>query len=217
MTIEIQKGEAMNLKTYNKWLESRHSAKSPYLRRGQLMFNELCVLAPEIAEEIRGTDHDAFYDDKKMVNMIYYVDKRHRDYQIELAEQVATKAHEGQTRWDGTPYINHPARVAKWLKNQGYSRFDQIVGWLHDTVEDTCLLYEEIEDKFGLEVKKAVQCLTHDDGSYADYIMRVRTNSTALVVKIADLNDNLSDLLPKNKERIDKYELALAILEEANE
>lgn len=207
-------GEAMNLKTYNKWLESRHSAKSPHLRRGQFMFNELCVLAPQIAEEIRDTDYDAFYDDKKIARMISYVDMRHRDYQIELAEQVATKAHEGQTRWDGTPYINHPARVAKWLKDQGYSRLDQIVGWLHDTVEDTGLLYEEIEDKFGPEVKKAVQSLTHDDESYADYIMRVRTNPTASVVKIADLRDNLSDLSPKQKQRIDKYELALAILEE---
>ena len=207
----------MNLKTYNKWLESRYSAMSPCLRRGQFMFNELCILAPEIAEQIIGTDYDAFYDDKKIARMISYVDMRHRDYQIELAEQVATKAHEGQTRWDGTPYINHPARVAKWLKDQGYSRLDQIVGWLHDTVEDTGLLYEEIEDKFGPEVKKAVQCLTHGDESYADYIMRVRTNPTASVVKIADLNDNLSDLLPKQKQRIDKYELALAILEEANE
>ena len=138
--------------------------------------------------------------------------------QLLLAEQVATKAHEGQTRWDGTPYIAHPARVAKWLRDQGYPKIYQIVGWLHDTVEDTGLLYEEIQDKFGPEVKKAVQCLTHDeDESYAEYIMRVRTNPTASVVKIADLNDNLSDLLPKNKQRIDKYELALAILEEANE
>lgn len=208
----------MNIKTYNKWLESRDSAKSPYLRRGQFMFNELCVLAPEIAEQIRGTDYDAFYDDTKIARMISYVDMRHRDYQIELAEQVATKAHEGQTRWDGTPYIAHPARVAKWLKDQGCSRFDQIVGWLHDTVEDTGLLYEEIQDKFGPEVKKVVQCLTHDeDESYVEYIMRVRTNPTATAVKIADLNDNLSDLNKRQKQRIDKYELALAILEEANE
>jgi (p)ppGpp synthase/HD superfamily hydrolase len=140
----------------------------------------------------------------------------HMDQQLFLAEQVATKAHEGQTRWDGTPYIAHPARVAKWLRDQGYSHIYQIVGWLHDTVEDTGLLYEEIEDKFDPEVKKAVQCLTHDDESYADYIMRIRTNEIATAVKIADLNDNLSDLLPKQKQRIDKYELALAILEEAN-
>ena len=142
----------------------------------------------------------------------------HMDQQLFLAEQVATKAHEGQTRWDGTPYIAHPARVAKWLENQGYPKIYQIVGWLHDTVEDTGLLYEEIQDKFGPEVKKAVQCLTHDeDESYTEYIMRVRTNKIASAVKIADLNDNLRDLPPKQKQRIDKYELALAILEEANE
>lgn len=203
----------MNIKAYDKWLESRHSAKSSCLRRGQFMFNELCVLAPKIAEEVRGTDVDAFYDDAKIANMVRYVNIRHGDYQVKLAEQVATKAHEGQTRWDGSPYITHPARVSKWLKQQGYGTLEQVVGWLHDTVEDTGMLYEDILENFGPVVKYAIQCLTHDDESYADYIMRIRENPTATIVKIADLRDNLSDLLPEQKQRIDKYELALAILE----
>lgn len=205
----------MDIKTYNKWLESRYSPKSPYLRRGQFMFNELCLLAPYIAEEVRGTDYDAFYDDRKIIDMTCYVVRRHEGYQLKLAEQMATQAHEGQTRWDGTPYINHPARVTKWLNVQGYHTLEQIVGWLHDTVEDTGILYEDILKNFGPVIESAIKCLTHDeDESYAEYIMRVRDNPTAAIVKIADLTDNLRDLNPsKQKQRIDKYELALAILD----
>lgn len=45
-------------------------------RLGQTYFNVLVELRPEIAEEIRGTDLDAFFDNDKLPAMLNYVYKR---------------------------------------------------------------------------------------------------------------------------------------------
>lgn len=42
-------------------------------RMGQAYFNTLVVLRPDIAERIRGTENDAFYDDKLLTNMLTVV------------------------------------------------------------------------------------------------------------------------------------------------
>ena len=51
---------------------------------------------------------------------------------VEAAKALATRTHEGQTDKAGLPYITHPERVAGRLDTQE----EQVVGWLHDTVED---------------------------------------------------------------------------------
>ena len=51
---------------------------------------------------------------------------------VEAAKALATRAHSGQTDKAGLPYITHPERVAGRLNTLE----EQVVGWLHDTVED---------------------------------------------------------------------------------
>lgn len=133
---------------------------------------------------------------------------------LKKAQDIAFFAHLNQTRWDGSPYFKHPASVVDRLKAKGCNDNILIVGWLHDVVEDSDITIEEIKTQFGGTIAKSVEALTHKkDESYADYIMRISLNNTAVIVKICDLEDNLSDLDPKKqKQRIDKYELAKLFL-----
>jgi (p)ppGpp synthase/HD superfamily hydrolase len=148
---------------------------------------------------------------------------------IERAVSFATKAHEGQTRWDKvTPYIEHPKAVAALV----YERMMEVgagtedilvhmaVAVLHDVVED-CDGYEldDIETEFGPRIRIAVDHLTRREGNYrqgeedetyVDFVMRSRRNAIARVVKMEDIRHNLTDL-QKGSMR-DKYQLALMIL-----
>lgn len=56
---------------------------------------------------------------------------------IETAEKIARKLHEGQFRADGvTPYIEHPKAVAGLVKEYGGSEKSVCVAWLHDIMEE---------------------------------------------------------------------------------
>lgn len=133
------------------------------------------------------------------------------------AVEIATKAHEGQTRWGGEPYITHPLAVA-----DSFGMIPQkVIAVLHDVIEDTDVTEEELRKEFPnshdwQRIVDALVLLTHRPGySYADYIGDIRTSSWACWVKQEDIHHNLSDCYQdrkKHKQRIDKYELALKLL-----
>ena len=79
---------------------------------------------------------------------------------IVKAFKLAYKAHEGQLRASGEPYIIHPVAVANLLKEIGASSSVIAAGLLHDVVEDTGIDLSEIETNFGLEVKILVEGVT---------------------------------------------------------
>ncbi|MCF6408861.1 HD domain-containing protein [Pseudalkalibacillus salsuginis] len=82
---------------------------------------------------------------------------------IEMAEQLALKAHEGQVRkLSGEPYIVHPIAVANILKEAGFPEDVIIAGYLHDTIEDTDLDFIDIEKAFGKNVTDLVRENTED-------------------------------------------------------
>jgi len=68
---------------------------------------------------------------------------------IVKAFQLAYKAHDGQFRASGEPYIIHPVAVANLLKEIGASSSVIAAGLLHDVVEDTGIDLSEIETNFG--------------------------------------------------------------------
>lgn len=128
----------------------------------------------------------------------------------EQAVKLATEAHENDTRWDGSPYITHPLAVAESLHGLA-----KIVGVLHDVVEDTSVGIGDLRrNGMPSEVLDAVRAMTHDKSvSYAVYLDGLKKNPLAAKVKTADILHNLSDLdRKKNKQRFDKYLLALRIL-----
>lgn len=136
---------------------------------------------------------------------------------IEAAIALTTKAHEGQTDKAGLPYITHPERVAARLDTAEA----KVIGWLHDTVEDTALTVQEIEVVFGPETAAAVDAISRRAGEkWVDYLDRVAANPMARQVKISDLIDNsnlsrIPHVTLKDVERQKKYNSALnRLLEE---
>ena len=112
------------------------------------------------------------------------------EHWIKRAQEIAVVAHEGQKRTDGSPYIKHPARVADAVE----ARLKPIA-WLHDVVEDTQVTLENLKSEgFPLYVIEAVDLLTHRKGEpNLSYWGKIKANSDALAVKLADINDNVND------------------------
>lgn len=79
---------------------------------------------------------------------------------IEKAYKVASEAHEGQKRKSGEPYIIHPLCVAIILADLELDKETIVAGLLHDAVEDTWMIYEEVEKEFGSEVALLVDGVT---------------------------------------------------------
>lgn len=137
---------------------------------------------------------------------------------VRTAQSWAVKSHEGQADKSGKPYVEHPARVAGRMETPE----EQVVGWLHDTVEDTGLSLEEVERQFGPETAAAVDAVSRRDGeAWEDYLERVKQNPTARAVKISDLIDNsnlsrLDRVTMKDVRRQEKYNRALQFLMEEN-
>ncbi len=107
---------------------------------------------------------------------------------LEDAISLATEAHKGQTDKNGDPYILHPLRVMGSVQSDA----EKIVAVLHDIVEDTPCLFQDLRDKgYSEQVIEAIDCLTRrgEEEGYDDFIERCQTNPIALRVKIADLED----------------------------
>ena len=79
---------------------------------------------------------------------------------IDKAYKVAYKAHEGQKRKSGEPYIIHPLCVAIILAELELDKESIIAGLLHDVVEDTVMTSEDVEKEFGSEVALLVDGVT---------------------------------------------------------
>lgn len=134
--------------------------------------------------------------------------------QIQLAELLARRAHEGQLEpHTGDPYILHVERVAGYVAHE--SEIVQAVAWLHDVLEDTALtLSDMMREGVSEEVLTGVLTLTRNKGEiYREYITRVRSGgSVAITVKLADLEDHLrpSSYLPESLRK--RYDTAVAQL-----
>ncbi|MGN0314642.1 MAG: HD domain-containing protein, partial [Fusicatenibacter sp.] len=79
---------------------------------------------------------------------------------IDKAYRVAYKAHEGQTRKSGEPYIIHPLCVAIILADLELDKESIVSGLLHDVVEDTVMTEEQLTEEFGPEVSLIVSGVT---------------------------------------------------------
>jgi GTP pyrophosphokinase len=139
---------------------------------------------------------------------------------IQKAIKVATKAHEGQFRKSGDPYIVHPLAVMKILEDWRMDEDTIIAGVLHDTVEDTDLTLEDIKEEFGENVARLVDGVTKlgkvrsgmkDIDTYLpqtkDNLLRLLIATGAdirvLIIKLADRLHNLRTLsaLPPDKQK----------------
>jgi len=120
------------------------------------------------------------------------------------ALEFAKTKHEGQSYGD-EPYINHVIRVFNRITDAEISDDNSVncgvVALLHDTLEDTRTSEVELAELFGLDVQLSVSILTRKKNQdYFSYIRSIRDSKddVAIVVKTADLQENLSELKEKN-------------------
>ncbi|MBI4992523.1 MAG: bifunctional (p)ppGpp synthetase/guanosine-3',5'-bis(diphosphate) 3'-pyrophosphohydrolase [Candidatus Magasanikbacteria bacterium] len=141
---------------------------------------------------------------------------------IRLAYDFAEKAHSGQTRKSGEPYIVHPLATAHILANMRIDPVIVIAALLHDVPEDTKVTLEELEKNFGSEVSSLVRGITKlgklKYRGVERYIENLRKmfismaeDVRVMIIKFADRIHNLTtlDALPAPKQ----YRIALESLE----
>ncbi len=132
---------------------------------------------------------------------------------IERAYATAQRAHAGQTRQSGEPYITHPLAVAQILADLGLGPKAIAAALLHDTVEDTTYGLEELTADFGDEVAMLVDGVTKlDKVKYGDaaqaetvrkMIVAMSRDIRVLVIKLADRLHNARTwgFVPQEKAR----------------
>jgi len=129
---------------------------------------------------------------------------------LKIAKQITTEAHRGQKRkYNGEDYINHPRRVSEKFTTENL----QLVAWLHDVLEDSDFTAKDLLDRgIKAEVIDVIKNLTRQEGeNYFNFIMKIKDNYQARIVKIEDIKDNLIN--SREGSLKDKYMLSLYILE----
>ena len=127
---------------------------------------------------------------------------------------IAYEAHKNQVDKSGVPYIYHPIHVAEQMDTEN----ECIIALLHDVVEDTNVTFKQLEEVFSKEIIDILKLLTRKGNiEYDEYIKRIKNNSIACKVKIADLTHNLDktrlDFVTEvDVKRNEKYKKALQIL-----
>lgn len=111
-------------------------------------------------------------------------------FTLEDAIALATSAHDGQLDKAGLPYIGHPLRVMAAVSGV----HAQMAAVLHDVIEDTSVTAVSLlAAGCPPVVVDAVVALSHlPDEPQDAYLRRVAANPLALLVKRADIADNLS-------------------------
>lgn len=148
---------------------------------------------------------------------------------IIAAAKFAARVHAGQVRkWTGAPYITHPARVACRAILLPNADEDLVcAAWLHDTIEDCGVLFDQLCSEFGVPVGGLVHWLTNSSkGSKLQRADRKKLDRAKLAdapieakqIKLLDRIDNLRELefRPQNLDFCELYagesELLLEVL-----
>ncbi len=115
---------------------------------------------------------------------------------IERAYVTAEKAHRGQMRKSGDPYITHPVAVATILAELGMTPPTLAAALLHDTVEDTDYSLDQLRSDYGDEIAMLVDGVTKlDKVTYGDaaqaetvrkMVVAMARDIRVLVIKLAD-------------------------------
>ena len=122
------------------------------------------------------------------------------------AYDLGEAAHRGQTRKTGEPYILHPVAVAQILANMRMDHVSIAAAILHDTIEDTALSWQDIEQNFGPEIADLVDGVTKldkmkfrtrveaDAESFRKLMLAMSRDLRVIFIKLADRLHNMRTL-----------------------
>ena len=125
---------------------------------------------------------------------------------VEKAYFIAKKAHEGQFRFSGEPYIIHPVSVAIILYKLGMDGESMAAALLHDVVEDTDMTKENIQEEFGEDVANLVEGVTklgkvpiftkeeQQAENVRKMLMAMSQDIRVIIIKLADRIHNMRTL-----------------------
>ncbi len=133
---------------------------------------------------------------------------------IRKAYVYSAKVHQGQTRRSGEPYLIHPLEVANILAKMKLDAPSIATGLLHDTVEDTLVTVEEVEQLFGRPIARLVDGVTklskinftsreqRQAENFRKMFMAMAEDIRVILVKLADRLHNMRTLgyLPEEKQ-----------------
>jgi GTP pyrophosphokinase len=126
---------------------------------------------------------------------------------VEEALDFAARAHYGQRRKSGEPFIIHPVAVAVILADLRMDVCTIVSGLLHDVVEDTSVSIEELAERFGSSCATIVSGVT-DGASNApgenqrELLLAMSQEWRVVLVKLADRLHNMRTLehMPRVKQ-----------------
>lgn len=128
------------------------------------------------------------------------------------AKKFAVKAHEGDTYGEGFPYTKHLNDVYNVLVTFGLFKEQLlVVAWLHDTIEDTMVVYEDIEGEFGTMIANLTYLVTDKRGRNRKE-RQVKTypelaqDHYARLVKLGDRIANMTMTMHDSQGKFSMYE-----------
>jgi GTP diphosphokinase / guanosine-3',5'-bis(diphosphate) 3'-diphosphatase len=163
----------------------------------------------------------------RLSDIIEKVQSYHPNADIDLIKKAyvySAKAHQGQVRKSGEPYLVHPLEVCGLLADMRLDEHCICAGILHDTVEDTQTTVEELEQLFGKQVAEIVDGVTklsnipyntayekHAE-NFRRMLVAMAKDIRVILVKLADRLHNmrtLDHMAPHKQEKIAKETLEI--------
>ncbi|MDX1482171.1 MAG: bifunctional (p)ppGpp synthetase/guanosine-3',5'-bis(diphosphate) 3'-pyrophosphohydrolase [Woeseiaceae bacterium] len=134
---------------------------------------------------------------------------------VVAAYEYGARAHRGQTRMSGVPYIQHPVAVARILADMHLDGETIAAAILHDVIEDTEVDLGELSERFGEEVAALVDGVSKLDRirfnsraeaqaeSFRKMMLAMIEDIRVILVKLADRLHNMRtlDAMPRSKQR----------------
>ena len=160
--------------------------------------------------------HVAHYQDfNELLDILSRSGNSYNMKKIEAAYRLAEASHGDQRRVSGIPYILHPTSVACIVAEMGLDT-DSICGaLLHDVVEDTPVMLDEIRKKFGNDCAKLIDGVTkiskipystreeQQAENIRKMLIAMADDIRVIIVKLADRLHNMRtmDCMPEQKRR----------------
>ena len=142
-------------------------------------------------------------------NIIDKISEYHPEADLDIIERAyiySARVHAGQVRRSGEPYLSHPLEVAGILSDMKLDVHSVAAGLLHDVIEDTQAVPEEVEELFGSEILHIVSGVTKLSGlsfhstrarqaeSLRKMFLAMADDIRVILIKLADRLHNMRTL-----------------------
>ncbi len=156
---------------------------------------------------------------KEILNAFRGLLRAHKDRskedtrKIRKAFDVAVEAHKEMRRKSGEPYIYHPIAVARiCAEEMGLGTTAVVCALLHDTVEDTHITLDDIEDLFGAKIRMIIDGLTKipevfdetasvQAENFRKMVLTISDDIRVVLIKLADRLHNMRTLSSMRRDK----------------